>query len=219
MLKDCLKEIKGAIFDLDGTLIDSLWVWGEINREFFKHRNIEVPDDYAKAISTFGFELSANYTIERFHLNEKPQELMDEWLELSQHYYKDVIKIKPYVKEFILKLKEYGVKISLATASEPALYQAVLKSNGIYDLFDVFTSVNEVSRGKGFPDVYDKAVEKLGGLKPCDCMVFEDLYLGVKGAKDGGYIACGVYDDDSKDDVDKIKGIADFYIVSYKDYI
>lgn len=218
MIKTIMKDIKGAIFDLDGTLIDSLWVWDEINREFFARRGLVMPDDYCKAISTFGFDLSAKYTIERFNLNEQPEDLMKDWLELSSHYYKDIIKLKPFAKEFILLLKGKGIKIALATAAEPALYEAVLKSNDVYDLFDVFTSVNEVSRGKGFPDVYDKAIEKLG-LKASECIVFEDLFLGVKGAKDGGYLACGVFDKDSLDDKEKIKLLADCYIETYADYV
>ena len=204
-------NFKGAIFDLDGTLLDSMGVWKQIDIQFLAKRGLKVPDDYIQAITPMGFHEAAEYTIRRFGLEENSADIMDEWNKMSIDAYSNDIPLKPYGKEYLLFLKKRGVSLAVATASSESLYVPALKNNGIYDLFDAFTTVNEVKRGKGFPDIYWKSVEKLG-LAPGDCAVFEDIYAGLKGAKNGGFFAVGVQDAYSDYEKDKIIEISDRYI-------
>ena len=163
-----MHNFKGAIFDLDGTLLDSMWIWEQIDIEFLGRRGLPVPDDYLKKITPMHFYQAAEYTIGRFGLPETPDDLIAEWSDMALDAYRHRIGLKPYAKEYLLFLKDKGVKLSVATASSEEIYTPALKRNGIYDLFDAFTSSSEAARGKGFPDVYELAAEKVG-LTAKDC--------------------------------------------------
>ena len=133
-------DFKGAIFDLDGTLIDSMGVWEKIDKEFLKKRNISITHDYIEKINSMSFKKAAKYTIERFNLKESSEELIKEWNEMAIYEYSNNIKLKPHVKEYLEKLKNNNIKIGLATSSPRILYEPVLKNNHIYEYFDVLTS-------------------------------------------------------------------------------
>ena len=180
-----MDKIKGAIFDLDGTLFDSLWVWAEIDKRFLAKRGFEVPPDYQQAIAAMGFRLTAEYTIRRFGLDEMPEDLMNEWMDMSRDIYAHEIMLKPMAKEFLFKLYNKGVKLGVATSSSPDLYIPALKNNGVYELFSVLMDTSE-TRGKDFPDVYLAVAERMG-LSPSECAVFEDLPIALRSAKSGGF--------------------------------
>lgn len=209
---------QGAIFDLDGTLLDSMWIWEQIDIDFLGKRGLAVPEDYIEKITPMHFHQAAAYTIERFGLPETPEMLIDEWSAMALEAYRTVIGLKPHAKEYLLYLKENGVKLSVATASSDYIYTPALKRNGIYDLFDAFTSSQEVARGKGFPDVYELAAERIG-LKAADCAVFEDIYAGIKGANDGGFFTVGVEEPCSAHEKDKIMAHANRYISDYQELL
>lgn len=205
---------QGAIFDLDGTLLDSMNVWRELDIEFLGRRGLEVPEDYLKSITAMGFEAAAEYTIKRFGFKETPQEIIDEWYAMALDAYSNTVVLKPGAKAYLGFLKSKGIKIASATASDSTLFIPALKRNGIYDLFDSFVTVRDVKRGKGFPDIYEKAAENLS-LTAKDCVVFEDILKGIEGAKMGGFKAVAMYDAHSQCDWKEIKAIADIYICDF----
>lgn len=202
--------IKGAIFDLDGTLFDSLWVWEEIDRRFLHKRGFDVPPDYSQAIGAMGFRKTAEYTIERFGLDESPEALMGEWMDMARDIYEREITLKKGAKEFLLLLRDSGISLAVATSSAPELYLPALKNNGIYDLFSVIMDTSE-TRSKAHPDIYLAVSDKLG-ISPDKCAVFEDLPVAIKAAKSGGFITVAVYDDHNKFAKEELKSISDFYI-------
>ena len=116
-----LNDLTGFIFDLDGTLLDSLWVWSEVDEVFLSRRGLPILPDYAQSIAHLGFADAARYTIDRFGLNETPEQLMQEWYDLARAAYRDRVPLKPYAEEFLRKLCAQGVHISAATSSEPEL--------------------------------------------------------------------------------------------------
>ena len=191
-------QFQGAIFDLDGTLLDSMGVWEDIDRAFLGRRGIPVPPDYMDKVAALSFPAAAVYTIERFALPETPETLMEEWSSMARDAY------------------AHRVKLAVATASSEELFIPALKRSGVYHLFDAFTTLKEVARGKGFPDIYLRAAEKLG-LEPGVCAVFEDLAAGIAGAKAGGFWAVGVYDEHAAADRDRIIGMADAYLASLEE--
>lgn len=207
---------KGMIFDLDGTLLDSMQVWNQIDIEFLTKRGIKIPDDYIETIKDMEFIQVATYTIERFHLKETPENLLQEWQELAIYHYANTIKLKPYVKEFLISLT--NTKIGIATSLSKELCIPALKNNGIYDIFDSLTTTNEVKRGKEYPDVYLLEANKLG-LKPCDCVVFEDSLVAIQGANKGGFFTVGVYDESSAHQKDNILKESDYYITSFSQFL
>lgn len=203
-----IKDFKGHIFDLDGTLTRSNHVWSKIDEEFLGKRGIKVPEDYFKQVSAMNFEQAAVYTNDRFSLGENIQDIMNEWFDMAVYEYTNVIELCGNAGEYVRKLKEQGRKIALATASTEELYKPVLKRNGILECFDCFVSTEQVKRGKGFPDVYELAAEKLG-LDAQDCVVYEDIVEGIKGAKAGGFFAVACLNDHYSHDWDEMREIAD----------
>lgn len=212
------KNFKGVIFDFDGTLADTMKMWSNIDYEFFKKRGEIVPEGYEKKIATMGFSQAAQYTKELLNLSQTPQEIIAEWYDLALFEHTHNIFFKKGAVDFVKKLRQMGLKTAIATASDTSLIFPALKNNNAENLFDTFAMTNEVTRRKGFPDVYDLARDRLG-LKTEECVVFEDVLEAVKGAKMGNYITVGIFDDRSADDTEKMKALCDKYIYSFEELI
>lgn len=210
-------DFKGAIFDLDGTLIDSMKVWSEVDDEFFALHGIAMPDDYMKTIAPMGVYNAAVYSKNEFNLECSVEEIIHQWHEMAREKYLHV-ELKSGAKRYLNYLSENGVKLAIATASEPELFEPLLKRHGVFTLFDNITTLSEVDRGKGFPDIYEKAAEKMK-LKNNECVVFEDIFLGVKGAKDGNFFAVCIKDETSVKDTENILALCDRYIEDFNEMI
>lgn len=210
--------MKGAILIWIGTLLDSMGVWRQIDIDFLGRRGFEVPEDYLKAITAKNFKDAADYTITRFGLKERAEDIMDEWFAMAIDAYTYHVELKPYVGEYLKQLRSRGVKIAAATSSDVRLFEPCLKHHGIYDWFDAFSVTTEVKRAKGFPDVYQNAAKKLG-LPDEDCVVYEDILKGVEGAKMGGFYTVGVEDVHSFYEKEEIRREADRYIVSFEELV
>ena len=209
------KEIKGIIFDLDGTLLDSCSIWSDVDEIFFKKRGIELPLDYGEAIGHIGLDKAADYTISRFHLNEKKEDIIKEWKDGVLDLYAHSVKLKPHAYEFIKYVKNSGVKFCGATANDEDCYKSALINNGIYDDFSFILEVTTVKSGKDKPDVFYEAAKRLN-VDINECAVFEDLLTPIKTAKDAGFYVIGVYEESSKDE-EKKKKYADIYIKDYNE--
>lgn len=214
--KDFLNNIQGAIFDLDGTLLDSNWVWEQIDIDFLGVRGIEVPNDYMESIAHLGAYATAVYTIDRFSLNDTPEGLVAEWIDMAKEAYAKKIVCKPYAKEYIKQLYDAGVKLAVATSSDRDLFMATLEREGIMEYFSSIVTVDEVKRGKGFPDIYEEAARRLK-VEPTNCVVFEDILKGVEGAKAGNFKVVAVYDYKSAHNGEQMKKICDYYIEEFKE--
>lgn len=211
-----LENIEGAVFDLDGTVFDSSWVWDKVDVKFLGDRGFDVPDDYVETISPLGAERAAVYTIERFGLNENPDDIVREWIEMAKKEYEHEVVCKPFAKEYIKILYERGVKIAVATSSDRELFMKTLERENILQYFSHIVTVNEVERGKGYPDIYEEAARRLK-VNPHNCVVFEDIMAGVSGAKMGEFYVVAVHDNKSEHNRDKIRKIADCYIENFSE--
>lgn len=209
-------DFKAAIFDLDGTLTDSMGVWEKIDIDFLAKRNLTVPDGYISEICARSFKEAAEYTISLFGLKENVADIITEWNDMAIFEYGHNVTLKANAKEYLLFLKRNGVKLGTATGLPEVLYEPVLKNNGVYELFDAFSSTDEVSRGKEFPDVFLLAAEKLH-TAPCDCIAFEDVLAGIKSIKAAGMIAYGMYDKYSAHEKLEIQSVANGYIYDFKE--
>lgn len=214
-----LNTFDAAIFDMDGTIMDSLGIWERIDYEFLeKKRGIKVPEDYVHSIAAMSFSEIANYTKKRFNLPDTPEELMQEWTDMAIHEYSHNVLMKPFVKEFIEYIKTNGKKIVLCTSSPEYFFKPALKNNGIYDLFDGFANTCEAGEGKSSPKVYLLAAEK-AGASPERCIVFEDVITGIKTAASINMKTCGVYDARSEVKQGEIKMLCDYYIKGFDELL
>ena len=213
-----LKNIEGAVFELDGTLLDSSWVWEKVDEKFLGDRGFQVPDDYVDEISPLGAERAAVYTIERFGLNEDKDDIVREWIEMAKKEYATEVVCKPYAKEFLEELHKLNIKMAVATSSDRELFMKTLEREGILKYFQKIVTVDEVERGKGYPDIYEEAARRIK-VNPHKCLVFEDILAGVTGASLGEFNVVAVFDEKSKHNWEKIKSISKYSINDYKELL
>ncbi|MCF0121800.1 MAG: HAD family phosphatase [Lachnospiraceae bacterium] len=213
-----MNKCKGNIFDLDGTLLDSMGLWQQIDVKFLTKRGLEVSADYQRMITPMGFFDAAVYTIERFALYETPDELIQEWIDMAYEAYSQMLLLKPYAYDYVKKLHQTGRKLAIATSSERYLVMSSLERTRLLPMLDTVVTVKDVNRGKGFPDIYEKAAKDLG-LEPEKCAVYEDIIEGIRGAQAGNFMSVGVYDSQYKGSYEIMKQESDIYIYSFKELL
>ncbi|PJM76437.1 HAD family hydrolase [Bifidobacterium felsineum] len=212
-----MKSQKAAIFDLDGTLLDSMGVWNQIDIDFLGRRGIAVPADYIITVASMQFREIAEYTIDRFHLPDTPEQLMAEWDEMARVAYGTTVQAKPGAVEYLRELKGSGVRLAVATTLMPQLRTAALDHLRMSEFFDAIVSVDDAGGvGKSKPDVYLLAASRLGA-KPENCTVFEDLLVAIRSAKSAGMQAWAMYDDSSASDWPEITRVADGTLYDFRD--
>ena len=209
------------IFDLDGTLVDSMEIWREVDEEFFARRGMEVPEGYQETIAHMGFRECAAYTVRKYLPAEREEDLIAEWhaMSLAKYGAKDGAKyFKPYACAFVRALRAGGMRLSVATASAPEFYLPVLKSGAVDTLFDAFTTVEEAGKNKSFPDIFELSAKKLG-VKPEECVVFEDNLVALRAAKRAGMQTAAVYDEQTRAQHKDLRLESDLFVYSFGDVL
>lgn len=212
------ENIKGVIFDLDGTLIDSMWMWKEIDREYLSGYGISLPEDYQKCIEGMSFHEVAVYTKERFGIPDTLDGIKDTWNRMSEEFYRTRVPEKPGVLAFLRFLKKQGIRCGIATSNSRKLSESVLRARGLDGFFDVHLTGCEVAHGKPYPDIYLEVAGRLM-LSPGQCLVFEDVEAGIAAGKAAGMKVCAVYDAYSLASPELLKTMADYYIDSFEDFV
>lgn len=209
-----LNNKKAVIFDLDGTLVDSMWMWKQIDIDYLGRFGIECPDDIQDGIEGMSFTETATYFKNRFELPDSIDKIKSDWNEMANYIYMNEIPLKPGVLEFLSFLKANGIKTGIATSNSKELVTAVVKSLNVEFYFDDIRTSCEAGKGKPAPDIYLLVASDLG-VDPKDCLVFEDLVLGIQAGKNAGMEVCAVYDEFSKEFDTQKKELADYYITSF----
>ena len=208
-----LEDIEAVIFDMDGTLIDSMWIWPSIDEDFFKKYNLVEPQNFHEDIEGMSYTEVVHFFLEVFPtLTQTPQQIMDEWTEMAHERYINQAPLKKGVYEFILEMKRQGKKIGIATSNGRTLVEDTLKALGVTEYFDVVRTACEAGKGKPAPDVYLLVAEEMG-ISPKHCLVFEDVPMGILAGKNAGMKVCAVDDEFSRIQEEKKKSLADYYII------
>lgn len=204
--------IKGIIFDLDGTLIDSMETWADADRIFLSENGIS---DYSREISEklkrMSLSDAADYFIGCFRLKCTKEYVFERIEQIVADSYKHTIKLKPGVIELLDRIDEKKVPYGIATATYRDLAEAVLDRHGILGRFDFLLTGQDFTEGKNSPQIFIKAAEMIGG-KPEDILVLEDSLHSIKTASDAGFLTVGIYDGFSECDWDDICRVADAVI-------
>lgn len=213
-----LKEIKAVLFDLDGTLVDSMWMWKDIDIEYLGRHGKEVPGDLQKDIEGMSLTETAVYFKNRFELSETLEEIKQEWMDMARDKYTHEVPLKPGAERFLKYLKKQGIRTGIASSNGMELVHAVLKAQGIDEYLDSVHTCCDVKRGKPHPDIYLLVAEELG-VKPEECLVMEDVPMGLLAGKNAGMKTCAVEDDFSRDQLEEKRKLADYYIQNYDDIL
>lgn len=213
-------DIKAAIFDMDGTLIDSLGVWEIIWENLGqKFKGVSgfrpsIADD--KAIRTMLLREGMEMIHRNYNLGANGDEVHKAAVEITERFYREEVTLKSGVREYLTFLKEKKIPMCVASATAPDLIKHAAARTGLYDFIDFFVSCADVGKGKEEPDVFLYAAQKLGSDISETC-VFEDSALALTTAKNAGFLTVGIYDSHTFDH-DKLKNASDIYIDKNEDY-
>lgn len=212
------KNIEACIFDLDGTLVDSMTMWKQIDIDYLAKFGIDLPEDLQQSISGLSFHETAVYFQNRFGITDDTETIESTWNSMAEDYYRYKVPLKSGVPEFLAKLKEKGYKTGIATSNSTELLEIVLEALNIRQYFDEIHTAGEVAKGKPAPDIYLLVADRLR-TEPDKCMVFEDLCVGINGAIAAGMKTCAVEDRFSACEREEKKRLSDYFIDDYTEII
>lgn len=213
-----LNNIKACLFDMDGTLLDSMHIWKDIDIEFLGRFGYELPPTLQREIEGMSFRETACYIKDRFSLPPSIEEIMNIWNEMAFQKYSEEIFFKEGAFEFVKMLKEKGIRTAICTSNSRELVNAVAEHLGFMPYFDTIITSCEVGAGKPAPDIYLEAAKRVG-VEPEYCLVFEDIVTGLTAGKRAGMKLCAVEDLYSADQKEAKKAMADYYVENYLDLL
>lgn len=213
-----MKQFKYSIFDLDGTLLDSMAAWHNLGRDYLLLKGVIPPENLNEILESMSMLESAEYFRQAFKINLSPEEIISGVNELIAGKYKNELVLKPYVREYLQKLKDENVKMCIATATPLKLAKTALERNEIIDYFSFVASCDEVGVGKNKPDIFYMAANKLNA-DISNISMYDDADFALITAKEAGFYTIGVYDESFKDKRKDIELVSDLYIESFKELL
>ena len=213
-----LKDIDAVIFDLDGTLVDSMWMWESIDVEYLQRFGIDLPSDLQKNIEGISFTEAAVYFKQRFELPDSLDKIKSDWNQMAWDKYLNEVPVKEGVIPLLQYLRQQNIPAGIATSNSRELVDLIVEKHGMQEYFDSIRTSCEVAKGKPSPDIYLLVARDLG-VEPERCLVFEDVLQGVMAGKNANMKVCAVYDKYSEQDQkEKIK-LADYYVNSMEEVL
>ena len=212
-------DVDALVFDFDGTLADSMWVWEEVDRQFLEKRGIPYDVRECERIAVLGFEAGSDYVVAQYGLDENPEDIIEEWKSSAADHYASSVLLKEGAEEYLKRCKSQDMPMAIATSLQRPLLEAALKNNGILELFDALCVCDELHcNGKSNPTVYLEAARQLG-IEASRCAIFEDVVTPARSAKQTGAYVVGVYDAHKQQATDELRDVTDFFIESWNDLL
>lgn len=202
--------IKGAIFDMDGTLIDSMHIWRNLCELYIRSLGFEPKEKF----KTYDLDYAADYIRREYGVSLSNDEIGRGVIGIIENFYRDQAVPRPGIPEFLEKLRASGVKMCIATATDRYMVETALERCGIREYFSEIFTVSEVGHEKDEPVIFRKALEYLGTPKN-ETIVIEDALYAIRTATSDGFLTAAVYDPNEKGQ-DEVRRLADYYM---KDYI
>ena len=209
-----LNNIEAIIFDVDGTIADSMWMWKQIDIEYLGRFGIELPSDLQKNIEGMSFRETAHYFKEHFSISDSVEKMMSDWNAMAANKYRYEIPLKEGVLTFFDECRRRGVYLGIVTSNSAELLGYLLKAHNLENYFDVIITGSDGLKGKPAPDMYLEAAKRLA-VSPKKCLVFEDIIPGILAGKSAGMKVCAIDDLYSRDVILEKKKEADYFIESF----
>ena len=203
-------RIRGAIFDVDGTLLDSMFIWDTIGETYLRSIGYQPKENLNETFKNMSLHQAARYYQTEYGVTQSIGEIMDGVNAMLEQYYRFEVPLKPGVAELLERLRQDGVRLCIATATDRHLVEAALDRCGVLSCFGEIFTCNEVGHGKDEPDIFEEALRFLGTEK-AETVVFDDALYAVRTAKEAGFPVAAVYDSHEKAQ-DQIRMLADVYL-------
>ena len=201
-LKDLkTKSVKLLVFDLDGTLLDSMNVWNKVDIDFLGRYGYEVTPDYTDFVKRASIDEAALYTQKRYRIPLSPSEIIAEWDKMVIGFYKNEVELKPGVRAYLDDAKRLGFQLGVATALTRNNAVSALVKNNILSIFEAVITLEDVGKkiDKSSPDIFLKVLNYVNAkgtsITPSQTLVFDDVQAAAAGARNGGFLTCAVYDE------------------------
>ncbi|MGI5824068.1 MAG: HAD family hydrolase [Bacillota bacterium] len=212
-----IKDIQGAIFDMDGTLLSSMEAWRTVGIRYLHTFGIEPKPGIYEILHPMSLEQACEYLHAEYGTPDDFPQFLSKLNSLMNDFYKNEVQMKPGAKKILDSLKKRKIKMCIATATDRALAVQCLKRLNILDDFSAVFTCGEVGAAKTSPDIYNKALDFLGTPKD-KTWVFEDALYAAETAVDAGFPVVGLFDKDSDDDQSCLMSVADIYLRDYKEW-
>lgn len=213
-----LKDIEAVLFDLDGSLVDSMWIWRDIDIEYLGKFGISLPDKLQADIEGMSFTETAAYFKKRFNIPDSVEQVKEDWNRMAWNKYTHQVPLKKGAREFLEHCHENGIKLGIASSNSRELVENVISVHGLTGYFESIVTACEVDKGKPAPDVYLEAAKRCGAV-PEKCLVFEDIVAGIMAGKSAGMKVCAVEDAYSRHQDAEKKRLSDYFITDYFDIV
>lgn len=207
-------HVTAVIFDMDGTLIDSMPYWRSLASDYLQSLGIEPPDELAETILTMTVKESACRFVEQYSLPWTSDELVAQMLAHLAVQYRTSIPLKAGASEFLRVLQASGRRLAVATATEERIARECLDRLGILGRFEFVLSCETIGVGKSRPDIYRLAAAQLGAA-PENTAVYEDALYAARTARAAGFYTVGVFDDSAAAEAESLRAICDEYIMDF----
>ncbi len=208
--------IKAVIFDLDGSLVDSMWIWRAIDIEYLGRFGIALPDKLQADIEGMSFSETAAYFKKRFALPDDLEKIKADWNSMAWEKYEREVPLKRGVTELLDYCKAQDIFLGIATSNSRQLVETVVQAHHLESYFDCIMTACEVEKGKPAPDIY-LAVADVLQVDPAECLVFEDIVPGIQAGLNAGMRVCAVYDQYSAYQDEEKRRLADYYTYEFKE--
>ncbi|MDE6943894.1 MAG: HAD family phosphatase [Lachnospiraceae bacterium] len=210
--------IEAVIFDLDGSMVDSMWVWKSVDIEYLGRRGIAMPEDLQASIGGRSFTETAVYFKERFRLPDSLETIKADWNRMAWDKYTHEVPLKKGVRELLQYCRRQGIKMGIATSNSRELVENIVAVHHLERFFSCIVTGCDVAKGKPAPDIYLAAAKHLK-VDPAHCLVFEDIVHGIQAGKTAGMKVCAVYDKYSEYQEEEKKMLADYYTREFTELI
>ncbi len=207
-----------VLFDFDGTIADTGYLWQKVDRKFMEDRGLEYTEDLGPKLAALGFKNGAQWIIDTYNLDDTAENVCKEWNEGAERLYAEEVVLREGVQEYIDRLHAMGKKTALVTTNNHRVLTSMAERVDVYDIFDAVVLGDEVPRSKHFPDIYLEAARRLE-TDPSKCLVFEDIPAAIKSAHTAGMVTCAVNSNDQWQNMDELIKLADHYIFSWDELL